>query len=100
MQVINIDVAGKQTFFCVGKQYDKNATVIYFRGLELSSGAQLYLTVGGTRYSLANPSFVINEHLTNLSGDYKAQLSVKDGDTETVVRIFTFRVEAVGYQSH
>lgn len=79
MQVINIDVAGKQTFFCVGKQYDKNATVIYFRGLELSSGAQLYLTVGGTRYSLANRSFVINEHLTNLSGDYKRSSVSKTG---------------------
>lgn len=100
MQVINIDVTGKQTFFCVGKQYDKNATVIYFRGLELSSGAQLYLTVGGTRYSLSNPSFVINEYLTNLSGDYKAQLIVKDGYSETVIRIFTFRVESVGYQTH
>ena len=87
-------MAGRQTFFCVGRQYEKSATVLYFRGLQLSSGAQVYLSVGGQKYSLAANSFVVNEHLTHRSGDYKAKLIVKDGDSETIVRIFTFRVDA------
>lgn len=101
MNVINIDVKGKQTFFCIGRQCDNAATAVVFRGLQLNEGERAYLVIDGRQTPLERNTWLVERHNTQYSGDYKAELIVEGEEPEThrSIRVFTFRVEHTLYEN-